>query len=243
MLQSNGSTLMTRNRDEQSGNQPNATPSSATGGPQGDVDNVTPISTHPLERKQDDWAPILKKVAQKDRAAYAKLFQHFSPKVKSFALMLRSSFTSQEMADELVQEVMLKVWLKADSFNPSKASVNTWIFTIARNARIDYLRKMKRGDVQLDNDAMWELTDDREPVTSLEELRVQKHMRSAIENLPREQAEALKQIYLEGKSHAEVAEQTSLPLGTVKSRVRLAMNKLRARLAESDEILSFQDNS
>ena len=197
--------------------------------------NVTQITTHPLERKTDDWAPVMLLVARdRDRAAYAKIFDHFAPKVKNFALMLRSSFTSQEMADELVQEVMLKVWLKAESFNPGKASVNTWIFTIARNSRIDYIRKMKRGDVQLDNEVLWEIVDEREPVASLEELRVQKHMRAHIDDLPAEQADALKQIYLEGKSHAEVAEQSKLPLGTVKSRVRLAMNKLRAKLSEEN---------
>ena len=197
--------------------------------------NVTQITTHPLERKPDDWAPLMLRVADaRDRVAYAKIFDHFAPKVKSFALLLRSSFTSQEMADELVQEVMLKVWLKAASFNPSKASVSTWIFTIARNSRIDYIRKMKRGDVQLDNEVLWEIVDEREPVASLEELRVQKHMRAHIDDLPAEQADALKQIYLQGKSHAEVAEQSKLPLGTVKSRVRLAMNKLRAKLTEEN---------
>ena len=197
---------------------------------------MTPITTHSVERAPDDWAPILQRVSEQDRAAYAELFNHFAPKIKNFALMLRSVFTSQEMADELVQEVMLKVWLKAHSFNPNKASVNTWIFTIARNARIDYIRKMKRGDVQLDNDVLWEIVDEREPVASLEELRIQKHMRGAIEDLPKEQADALREIYLEGKSHTEVAEQTGLPLGTVKSRVRLAMNKLRARFGDGHDL-------
>jgi len=203
--------------------------------------SVTPITTHKLEEIQDDWAPVLQKVANKDRGAYAKLFAHFAPRIKSFALMMRSNLTNQEMADELVQEVMLKVWLKASSFNPAKASVNTWIFTIARNARIDYIRKKMRGDVNVDNDAIWELEDEHEPVSSLEELRIQKHMHSAIDELPSEQADALKQIYLEGKSHAEVAEQSQLPLGTVKSRVRLAMVKLRNRFSQSDELSGYLD--
>lgn len=250
MLKSAGSQLMPSDSKQQDSIESKQSPVAESKRPQGkrvskariagETSKVTSISTHKLERKVDDWAPTLQKVARKDRAAYAKLFAHFAPKVKNFALMLRSSFTSQEMADELVQEVMLKVWLKADSFNPAKASVNTWIFTIARNARIDYLRKMKRGDVQLDNDALWELVDDKEPVASLEELRIQKHMHGAIDELPAEQADALKQIYLQGKSHAEVAEQCNLPLGTVKSRVRLAMGKLKTQFVESQEFLEFE---
>ncbi len=229
MIESREQAAMSQDNDHPDQNSSAKPPAAASS-------NVTQITTHPLERKPDDWAPLLLRVAEeRDRAAYAKIFDHFAPKVKNFALLLRSSFTSQEMADELVQEVMLKVWLKAASFNPAKASVNTWIFTIARNSRIDYIRKMKRGDVQLDNEVLWEIVDEREPVASLEELRVQKHMRAHIDELPIEQADALKQIYLEGKSHAEVAEQSKLPLGTVKSRVRLAMNKLRAKL--SDESL------
>lgn len=209
--------------------------------PRRESSSVTPITTHKLEEIQDDWAPVLQKVANQDRAAYAKLFAHFAPRIKSFALMMRSNLTNQEMADELVQEVMLKVWLKAGSFNPAKASVNTWVFTIARNSRIDYIRKKMRGDVNVDNDAIWELEDEHEPVSSLEELRIQKHMHSAIDELPAEQADALKQIYLEGKSHAEVAEQCQLPLGTVKSRVRLAMVKLRNRFTQNDELSGYFD--
>ena len=75
---------------------------------------------------------MLRVANDRDRKAFAELFNHFGPKVKSYALMLRNVFTSPDMAEELVQDVMIKVWLKADSFNPEKASVNTWLFTIAR---------------------------------------------------------------------------------------------------------------
>lgn len=192
--------------------------------------------THQFSRKPDEWASVMHRVATaRDRAAFAELFNHFAPKVKSYALLMRHVFTSPEMADELVQEVMLKVWRKADSFNPDKASVNTWLFTIARNARTDIIRKINRGDVILDNDVMWELEDDVEPVSSLELLRTQKNVVALLRALPDEQSSVIRQIYLEGKSQAEIAKDSGIPLGTIKSRVRLAMAKMRVAIPDHME--------
>lgn len=192
--------------------------------------------THQFARKPDEWAAVMHRVATtRDRAAFAELFKHFAPKVKSYALLMRHVFTSPEMADELVQEVMLKVWRKADSFNPEKASVNTWLFTIARNARTDIIRKINRGDIILDNDVMWELEDDVEPVSSLELLRTQKNVVALLQALPDEQSSVIRQIYLEGKSQAEIAKESGIPLGTIKSRVRLAMAKMRVAIPDHME--------
>lgn len=188
--------------------------------------------TNQFERKPDEWAALMHRVAEsQDRQAYAALFQNFAPKIKSYALMQRGVFGTPELAEELVQEVMLKVWLKAKSFNPDKASVNTWLFTIARNARTDIIRKVSRGDVTLDNDAMLDIEDEVQPVDSLELLRTQKNVQELISELPTDQANVIKQIYLEGKSHSEVATENGLPLGTVKSRVRLAMARMRTATA------------
>ncbi|MGB5326440.1 MAG: sigma-70 family RNA polymerase sigma factor [Pseudomonadales bacterium] len=194
------------------------------------------------ERAIDEWAPLMPRIAeQRDRRAFAELFAHFAPKVKSFGMMLRSQYTSPEMADELVQDVMLKVWMKAGSFNPEKASVSTWIFTIARNCRTDYLRKLKRIDSPLTADDLWPMAEEEAPYASLEQRRVEKTIRGAIEALPAEQADVLKQIYIDGKTHSEVAEASGLPLGTVKSRVRLAMGKLRINVGE--ELAEFSNAS
>ncbi|MBT8139337.1 MAG: sigma-70 family RNA polymerase sigma factor [Gammaproteobacteria bacterium] len=195
-----------------------------------------------FERAVDDWAPLMKKIAEhSDRAAFEKLFAHFAPKIRSFCLMLKSQYTAPEMADELVQDVMLKVWLKAASFNPDKASVSTWIFTIARNCRTDYLRKLKRIDTPLTADDLWPMAEEEAPYASLEQRRVESTIHGAIDTLPDEQASVLKQIYVHGKTHAEVSEANGIPLGTVKSRVRLALAKLRINIG--DELAEYTASS
>ncbi len=202
-----------------------------------ETNNVSTIADK-FKRKPDEWANHMLRVANdRDRKAFAELFNHFGPKVKSYALMLRNVFTSPDMAEELVQDVMIKVWLKADSFNPEKASVNTWLFTIARNARTDILRKVNRGDLTFDNDAAFNVEDEVEPIGSLEILRAQENVQMLLHSLPDEQAEVIKQIYLQGKSHSQLAEETGVPLGTVKSRVRLAMAKMRTILPDNHEDL------
>ena len=123
----------------------------------------------------DDWAHILKRIADsRDREAFARLFAHFGPKIKSYILMLRSEYTSNEMAEELVQEAMLKIWLKAKYFDPNKASAGTWIFTIARNCRTDFLRKVARTETPLTADDLWPMAEEEGPYTSLQQRRVEK---------------------------------------------------------------------
>jgi len=181
--------------------------------------------------KTDDWSPVLIKIAKdRDRVAFGKLFDHFAPKIKSYGLMLRSQHTSPQMAEELVQDVMLKVWLKAHCFDVNKASASTWIFTIARNCRTDFIRKANRTDTELSADDLWPMAEEEGPYTSLHQRRIEKNIHSAVAQLPPEQADVLKRIYIEGKSHSEVSAATGLPLGTVKSRVRLAVGKLRTLL-------------
>lgn len=181
--------------------------------------------------KTDDWSPVLIKIAKdRDRVAFGKLFDHFAPKIKSYGMMLRSQHTSPQMAEELVQDVMLKVWLKAHCFDVSKASASTWIFTIARNCRTDFIRKANRTDTDLSADDLWPMAEEDGPYTSLHQRRIEKNIHNAVAQLPPEQADVLKRIYIEGKSHSEVSAATGLPLGTVKSRVRLAVGKLRTLL-------------
>ncbi len=183
------------------------------------------------DKPKDDWAEYMLRVAQyKDADAFSELFSHFGPKVKAYGLSLNSMHTSPEMADELVQEVMIKVWEKARFFKPEKANVSTWIFAIARNCRIDYLRKMKRITSPLSADDLWPVFEEPEPETLTELKNSGLQIEKAVHNLPVEQVAILREVYIEGKTHAEVAEQTGLPLGTVKSRLRLAMEKLRTSL-------------
>lgn len=182
----------------------------------------------PSGKTPDEWANTIEAIAQtRDRAAFTRLFRHFGPKIKAFGMSLNSGYTSEAMADELVQDVMIKVWTKAGSFNSSKASANTWIFTIARNCRIDFLRKMKRIDSPLRAEDLWPVTEDPEPIAVLMQSRDQVEVNEAMTTLAPEQRDVLREIYMKGKTHSEIAQETGIPLGTVKSRVRLALNKMR----------------
>jgi RNA polymerase sigma-70 factor (ECF subfamily) len=182
----------------------------------------------------------LEKVARsQDITAFSELFNHFSPMIKSFAYKVPALEQADSFADELLQETMLKVWTKAVSFDPSLASPSTWIFTIARNMRIDLLRKQARHvinnvslgmddeDGEIDMEDIWFEDENSDVFNQLALQRSRKQIHDALLTLPVEQTEILAKVYLEDKSHAEVAAELNLPLGTVKSRVRLALNKLK----------------
>jgi len=176
----------------------------------------------------DPWESAIRKVAQhQDRAEFKKLFDHYAPLIKAFLSKGIASYADRSLAEEMAQEVMIKVWNKAYSFNSSKASVNTWIFTIARNTRIDFIRRNGRADRTIDIEDIWHEADSPEPVVELQQRRVETMIRNAMSTLPEEQALVLEKAFMESKSHNEIAEELDLPLGTVKSRIRLALNKLQ----------------
>ena len=135
-----------------------------------------------------------------------------------------------EAADELVQEVMLKIWTKSKSFDAKKASASTWIFTIMRNCRIDMMRKNGRHNINQDDievDDIWDDDIENQPFVSLQHARNETVIDKSLKQLPTEQKQVLAQVYMQGKSHSEIADETGLPLGTVKSRVRMGLKKLQ----------------
>ncbi len=162
----------------------------------------------------------------RDKSAFAKLFDHYAPQIRSYSLAREPG--SDLVADELVQEVMTRVWLKASSYNPSLANLNTWIFTLARNCRIDYLRRNSRYATEIDPTDMFNEMEDEgpDPFQLAQQSRVEESIKEGLKQLPREQSEILTKVYLEGKSHQQASDELKLPLGTVKSRVRLALKKL-----------------
>ncbi len=177
-------------------------------------------------KRDDEWSQCLQIIAKKqDRAAFARLFKHFAPLVKAFAMS--GSPLAAAHADELVQEVMLKVWQKADGFNPRKAAASTWIYTIARNCRTDMYRRLQKFDTPLAAEDIWMEQEEEEPFVAVQQRRNAERVKDMLKQLPMEQSQILAKVYMEGKSHSEVAEDLQLPLGTVKSRVRLAMQKLQ----------------
>jgi RNA polymerase sigma-70 factor (ECF subfamily) len=180
-------------------------------------------------KRTDEWSECLTLIAQhEDRAAFTRLFRHFAPLMKAFALS--GSTLSANHADELVQEVMLKVWQKAGAFNADKAAASTWIYTIARNCRTDLYRRLQKFDTPLSAEDVSESQDSEEAFMLLHQKRSRDRIRTLIKDLPPEQAHILTKVYMAGKTHSEVAADLDLPLGTVKSRVRLALQKLEIQL-------------
>lgn len=166
--------------------------------------------------------------ASGDREAFGEVFAYFAPRVKSYLLRLGSN---DHQAEDLMQDVMLLVWRRAEQFDPAQASLSTWIFTIARNRRIDVLRKEGRPEFDPNDPA---LVPDSEPQPDASVEAEQKHalIREAIEDLPEEQAELLRLNFFEELPHSAIAERLGLPLGTVKSRLRLALTRMRKALGE-----------
>ena len=180
-------------------------------------------------RRTDEWSDCLQLIAHNpDRAAFTRLFRHFAPLMKAFALS--GSTFSGNHADELVQEVMLKVWQKAAAFNPDKAAASTWVYTIARNCRTDMYRRLQKFDTAVSAEDIGADYETEEAFLMLHQRRSRENIRELMKQLPADQAQILAKVYMEGKSHSEVAGELDLPLGTVKSRVRLAIQKLQVQI-------------
>jgi len=176
--------------------------------------------------RDDEWSECLGLIAKnQDRAAFTRLFRHFAPLMKAFALS--GSRFSANHADELVQEVMLKVWQKAGAFNPEKAAANTWIYSIARNCRTDMYRRLQKFDTAISAEDFDFEEEVEDAFAVLSQRRNREKVRLLMGELPADQAQILAKVYMEDKSHSEVAAELDLPLGTVKSRVRLAIQKLQ----------------
>jgi len=176
-----------------------------------------------------DWDTCLQSIAASNSEDFADFFNHFAPLIKAFAFS--GSYISATHADELVQEVMIKVWQKAAAFDPDKASATTWLYAVARNCRTDLYRKLRKFDTSLTADDLLIEEESQEAFDILQARRNTESIREKLLTLPNEQRQVIAKIYMEGKSHSEVSVELDLPLGTVKSRVRLAINKLGVQLA------------
>lgn len=176
---------------------------------------------------QKDFSALLLRIAQSsDRAAFAIVFDHFAPRVKSF--MMRKG-ASAELAEDLVQEAMIAVWTKASSYSSERGSASTWIFTIARNLRIDRLRRESSAyftDLENFDAPSDEVSGDE----ALNRVQEDSHVARALAQIPPEQRELLILSYVEDVPQSMIAERLKLPLGTVKSRMRLAYRRMRKLL-------------
>ena len=165
----------------------------------------------------------------RDRTAFMQLFGYFAPRVKGF--LIGRGLTAHA-ADDVLQEVMLAIWNKADSYNPEKAALSTWIFTIARYKYIDRLRRESKH--KSESDDLIDLRESDAPIADDDVMQNQRQtaVQAAIANLPADQQSVIFLSFIKGLAHSEIAEQLGLPLGTVKSRIRRAFARLREELGE-----------
>ncbi|MFN4090631.1 MAG: sigma-70 family RNA polymerase sigma factor [Alphaproteobacteria bacterium] len=176
----------------------------------------------------EELTGLVREIAlHRDRQAFCRVFELMAPRVKAF---LRRGGADDQTAEDVAQDVMIAVWQRASMYDPAKASVSTWIFTIARNRRIDLIRRARRPEVDVTE---IDAPDEDDSAHRAMEARLDAPaLASAMQRLPRDQKALLELAFFEDKTHTAIAESLGLPLGTVKSRLRLGLAKLRAALGD-----------
>ena len=193
-----------------------------------------------MVKTKNPFVEALVKIAEsQDISSFKKIFDYFSPRLKSF---LMKSGADEAVAEEIIQETMAIIWTKADYYDPKVASPSTWIYTIARNKKIDILRKSRKAILEDIDTAILP------PIESKADENIEHDQKfemvaKYLDGLPADQLDLLKMNFFEEKSHGEIAEITKIPLGTVKSRIRLALEKIRGKLEQDEDIANLKDES
>lgn len=198
------------------------------------MSDIMTISAEPHIRT-GQWEDALTYVAlNADKAAYSELFNYFAPRLKAFGMKM---FGNEQQALEMVQDTMLNVWKKAKLFDASRGCASTWIFTIARNVRFDMLRKKQSRKDDISADDLWSDGDypelEESATEQWETMLMSEKLAPFFDALPPAQRLVMQKVYLEEKSHQEVSDELEIPLGTVKSRIRLALDRLREALDDT----------
>jgi RNA polymerase sigma factor (sigma-70 family) len=178
----------------------------------------------------DRMTALLLRVAAADRAAFAALYAHYGPRLRTY---MRKLGADSAASDDLVQEAMAAVWNKARLFDPAKANANTWIFTIARNRRIDLIRRERRPEIDADDPSLRDEAPDS-PEAMIITRRNAAAIHAALADLPPDQADVIRMSFFEDRPHGAIAAALGVPLGTVKSRLRLAFRRFRTALGETE---------
>jgi RNA polymerase sigma-70 factor (ECF subfamily) len=179
--------------------------------------------------ERDHFASLVKAVAdERDQTAFTALFDYFGPRLKAW--LVRQSMGSDE-AEELVQEVMAVLWHRADLYDPRQSSISTWLFRIARNRRIDAQRRARHRVAEA-YQPLYPLQESPGADTIFEKEEQAARVRAALSGIPPDQMEIIRAAFFLGLSHSQIAAETGLPLGTVKSRIRLAFERLRRSLED-----------
>lgn len=190
------------------------------------LNNIEVNDTNADELQIDQW---LKSVAcEQDKMAFTRLFKHFAPKIRAHGLQ---RFKQEAAALELVQETMMLVWRKAALYDHSKGKASTWIYTVMRNYCFDMLRKIQQKKEDTISDLLWPLFESEKGALAVEsDHLLSRSLLSHIDSLPKQQKQVIEAIYLQEMTQQELAEHMGVPLGTVKSRLRLAIAKLKSKL-------------
>lgn len=198
---------------------------------EGYASRVTPGARAQVSPMNEDvLCDLVEAVAQRrDKAAFARLFQHFAPRLTAF---MQRRGTDLAAAQDLAQDAMLTVWRKAPQFDRGRATASAWIFAIARNRRIDVLRRERRPDPEML--IFMQETNAPSAEAEMERNAFQSRLHATLAQVPASQLDILKKAYFEDLSHSDIAQQLGLPLGTVKSRIRLALIRLRGLLDDED---------
>jgi RNA polymerase sigma-70 factor (ECF subfamily) len=176
-----------------------------------------------------ELAGLIRAVANKDRQAFARLFEYFAPRIKG--MMMRGGLAAAA-AEDLAQDTLLAVWRKAHLYDPSVGSAAAWVFTIARNRRIDLARTAKRAPPEIADPGADSVDEEPLPDAALAAVQLEEQVRAALEHLNPDQKRVVQLSFFENRSHSEIAETLGIPMGTVKSRIRLAFQRLRDLLGE-----------
>jgi RNA polymerase sigma-70 factor (ECF subfamily) len=193
-----------------------------------------------MAKVKNPFIEALAKVAEsQDISSFKKIFDYFSPRLKSF---LMRSGADEAIAEEIIQETMTIIWTKADYYDPKVASPSTWIYTIARNKKIDILRKSRKAILEDIDTAILP------PVESKADENIEHDQKfemitQYLDDLPEDQLNLLKMNFFEEKSHGEISEITKIPLGTVKSRIRLALEKIRGKLEQDGTMANLNEGN
>ncbi|TXR52146.1 sigma-70 family RNA polymerase sigma factor [Reinekea thalattae] len=188
-------------------------------------------------KQQDEHQQLaqwLSKVAtNRDKAAFTELFKYFSPRVHQFAL---SKYGNESLANEVVQEAMTNVWRKAHLYNADKGAPTTWVYTLSRNVAFDLLRKINNSKEDNLSEDLWPVMEDEQTPLSLLSGDLDKAwVKQTIAKLPEKQQQVIHEFYFKEQTHEQVAQQLEIPLGTVKSRLRLAIVKLKQMMEVDDD--------
>lgn len=192
------------------------------------VSDAAPISVSAARSTVDDSADLIEAVARRqDRAAFAELFRRFAPRVKAFVMR---SGADADMAQEVAQETMVLVWRRAETFDRARAGAATWIFTIARNKRIDLLRRATHAGFDPEDYVLFSTEAPESADNAAISREVRERIGAVMRHLTPDQIDVLRMAFFQDKSHSVIAQEMKLPLGTVKSRIRLALTRLREAL-------------